>query len=127
MRFRCLAAAAALLLTLPAVAHGQEECPEGDWFCENPPQADDQGAAAEEATPATEESKANKEGPPLVVYTPKGSPKPSKVIVVEKPPPKPAKPRKVREWGFNLHLAGSLMGERAEENDAGMGGLGFAF
>ncbi|HVJ16555.1 MAG TPA: hypothetical protein VM686_14035 [Polyangiaceae bacterium] len=128
MRFRCLAASAALLL-LPTVALAQEECPDGDWFCENPPSAGDDGAAGEAESPPPRENEAEpqKEGPPLVVYTPKGSAKPSKVIVVEKPPPKAAKPRKVREWGFNLHLSGALMGDKADEHDAEMGGLGFAF
>jgi hypothetical protein len=129
MRFRCLAATAALLL-LPSVALAQEECPDGDWFCENPAEASDQGDAASERPDGApqERSKpdADKEGS-VVVYTPKGSKPPSKVIVVEKPPPKPAKPRKIREWGFNLHLSGALMGDGADEHDAEMGGLGFAF
>src|SRR5688500_9711247 len=98
MRFRCLAASAALGL-LPSIAVAQEECPDGDWFCENQQEGGGEpaGDAAEgESKPADEsKSDAEKEGPPLVVYTPKGSQKPSKVIVVEKPPPKPAKPRKV--------------------------------
>ncbi len=130
MRFRCLAASAALVL-LPSVALAQEECPDGDWFCENQGEtsAGEEGSSASEAddgAPAQAESNPKQEGPPLVVYTPKGS-KPSKVIVVETPPPKPSKPRRVREWGFNLHLSGALMGDKAAEHDAQMGGLGFGF
>jgi hypothetical protein len=126
MRLSCLAAAAALTL-LPSVAFAQEECPDGDWFCEDSGGAAEASDAEEPVAVQGREEKAKDEGPPVVVYTPKGSKKPGKVIVVEKPPAKPKKPRKVREWGFNLHLAGALMGEGAEENDAGMAGLGFAF
>lgn len=130
MRFRCLAATAALLL-LPTVAVAQEECPDGDWFCESPPEpSGEEPAAAEDepsGPPRQTKPSPGREGPPLVVYTPKGSPKPSKVIVVEKPPPKPPKKRQVKEWGFNLHLSGALMGDEADERDAEMGGLGFAF
>ncbi len=125
MRFRCLAAAAALVF-VPAVAQA-EECPDGDWFCDTPqeePAAGDEAPSSE--APATTDEK-DKEGPPLIVYTPKGAPKPSKVIVVEKPAPAP-KPRRVKEWGFNLHLAGALMGDDSDKaHDAEMGGLGFAF
>jgi opacity protein-like surface antigen len=130
MRFRCLAATAALCL-VPSIAQA-EECPDGDWFCDQPQGAAGADDAAQETVPEegadSPKGDDEKSGPPVVVYTPKGKPKPSKVIIVEKPEPKPPKRRKVREWGFNLHLSGALMGEDSDQSDdAGMGGLGFSF
>ncbi len=127
MRFRCLAAAVALYF-VPSIAEA-EECPDGDWFCDTP-QEEPGAEGGGETTQPSEQPNADQEktGPPIVVYTPKGAPKPSKVIVVEKPAPKARKPRKVKEWGFNLHLAGALMGDDGDKaNDAEMGGLGFSF
>jgi opacity protein-like surface antigen len=130
MRFRSLVVASSLVL-VPSVALA-EECPEGDWFCqESGAQAGSSEVPPEyEATPAEppEAAPAEKEGPPIVVYTPKGAPPPSRVIVVEKPEPKPPKPRRIKEWGFNLHLTAALLGDDPKaDDDAGMGGVGFAF
>jgi opacity protein-like surface antigen len=131
MRFRCLVAASALVL-VPSVASA-EECPEGEWFCEDGGAASAPADAPREYEAAPAEAPAagapgEKEGPPVVVYTPKGAPKPSRVIVVERTEPKPPKPRRIQEWGFNLHLTAALLGDDPKaDDDAGMGGIGFAF
>jgi opacity protein-like surface antigen len=51
------------------------------------------------------------------------------VIVVDRTePPKAPRRRWRREWGFNLHLQGVMMGNGPQRHpDSGMGGLGFSF
>lgn len=132
MRSTLAVIAASALLLAPALAHAQEDadCPPGGWFCEEtePPATDGEPEDVEQPEGTTSQ-------PPLVVYEPKedGS---RKITIIDKAekPKKPKRRRAKKEWGFNLHLQGVLMGgsERTEDRqarhpDAGMGGLGFSF
>lgn len=117
----------ACALAAPSVARAEEpkkDCEPGSWFCggtqdlEPLPAEKPADAAPAEAAPA----------PPVVVYQP-----PPTVVVQarEAPPPYkyvPRKPPKKQEWGLNLHLGGTMMGQGRDGN-AGMGlaGLGLRF
>lgn len=129
MRLSCLAAVFALLFS-PSVAWA-EACTEGEWFCGEAPGAAQgaaqHGSAAEEPGPVSEAPARDDERPPTVVDTPQGTPPPSSVVVVETADPQPPKMRRSKEWGFNLHLTAALIGDSKADDDAGMGGLGFAF
>lgn len=136
-------------LGLSSVAAAQQQgsanCPPGSWFCESSPApaAGATGAASGSgqlqqlppadakpttgAAPAAGAAAPATGQPPVVIYQP-GPP----VVVVqgkaEKPAPYPYTPRDAdmkprREWGLNLHLQGTMMGQ-GKNNDAGMGGLG---
>lgn len=114
---RSLALIAFTTVLLPGVAYAQSDCPDGDWFCE-PAEAAEEPEAVEAAPAAAPET-----APP----PPAPRQKPVPVIVVDRPENKPRPPRRrfFKEWGFNLHLAAGLMGNRPEmDKDAEMGGLG---
>src|SRR5262249_10871230 len=129
---RCFALLAGLMVAWPSVAFAQGSCPDGDWFCDSesaePSDASDASEAPaepEEAKPEKSDAKPKKggEGPPVVVSTPPGE-RPSHIIVVDKPEdaPKPPRHRWHREWGFNLHIDGAILGDRrGKASDAGMG------
>jgi hypothetical protein len=130
---RCFAIlVASLVVAAPTTALAQSDCPPGGWFCEEQAEADDAAAEEDEAEPEVGERTSQ---PPVVVYEPAGKKGDAadKIIVVERAPPKPPKRRLRREWGFNLHLQGVIMGSDDNREgpprhpDSGMGGLGFSF
>lgn len=117
------------LFSLAAQAQEEAECPPGGWFCEEtpPPPEGEDGEADPEAAPGEEDQ------PTVVTKTEKDGTR--KILIVEKPrkePPPQKRRRPKKEWGFNLHLQGVMMGrsndERRQRPDdaAGMGGLGFS-
>ena len=115
---RCFALIAFTSMLLPGVAYAQGDCPDGDWFCE-PAEPAAEPAESPDAAPPEEAEAA----PP----PPAPARKPVPVIVVDRAEHKPKPPRRrfFREWGFNLHLAGALMGSHPDADpDAEMGGLG---
>jgi hypothetical protein len=118
---RCFALIAFTTVLLPGIAYAQEGCPEGDWFCEPAEHAAEPAESAAPAEPAPEEA----DPPPPA---PAKSQKPVPVIVVDRPENKPRPPRRrfFKEWGFNLHLGGGLIGSDRHEadSDAEMGGVG---
>lgn len=129
----------ACALALPAVAHAQEtkdkDCPPGSWFCgetQPPPAGANKNleplpdAKPAETKPAETKPAEARPAPPVVVY----QPAPATVVVRERPRayvyvPRQPPPRK-REWGFNLHGGGLLLGGGRDDN-AGMGLVGFGF
>jgi len=148
---RCFSFAAlsfALVALAPAASlAANEDCPDG-WFCEpnaaprapvpSPPpappappaQAPAPGAGPPAAVPGYPA------GYPLAGYPPPGYPMPPGYspppgepgIQDEIPAGKPAAKRRrgFREWGFNVHLEGALLGDQPRR-DSAMGGLGFGF
>ncbi|MCA9598033.1 MAG: outer membrane beta-barrel protein [Myxococcales bacterium] len=125
MRLSIVLLAAGTCLLAPSLAFAQDDadCPPGGWFCEEtepPPDATPPGEEPDVEEPA-------KPPPDVTVHEQEDGSR--KIIIVDKPENKPKKPRRraKREWGFNLHLEGVLMGSKKERNpDAGMGGLGFS-
>jgi hypothetical protein len=112
---RCFAPVVLTSLLFSSLASAQD-CPDGDWFCEP---AEPETESAEPADPPAPEA--------VPAPAPSTRQKPVPVIVVDRPSNKPAPPRRrfFREWGFNLHLGGALMGNRSEAaKDAEMRGLG---
>lgn len=125
MRLGTVACAIGVVTCAASVARADEpkkDCEPGSWFCgETQPQ----GKGTLEPLPAEKPAEAK---PPVVVYQ---APPPVVIERREAPPPyyyapKKAPPRK--EWGLNLHVGGTMMGEGREHN-AGMvlGGLGLRF
>jgi hypothetical protein len=126
-RCRVFALSFAFVLLVPALSRAAgEDCPDG-WFCE--PNAAPPAPAPSQLPPAPLPAPAPLPGPssPAVepVYDPAFYP-----AVADQEPPKQAPPkrrhRRFREWGFNVHLEGALLGDQPER-DAAMGGLGFGF
>jgi hypothetical protein len=111
------------------------DCPDG-WFCEDgaPPQAPPPQAPPGEH-PGPRQPPAPPDGvEPLTPppYPPPGAPN-EPTIFVDRPEYAPTPPvhrhrRPFHEWGFNLHVEGAIIGNKAgRASNAGMGGLGFAF
>ncbi|MBX3125891.1 MAG: outer membrane beta-barrel protein [Polyangiaceae bacterium] len=125
MRSLLLSTVAGACLLAPSLASAQTDadCPPGAWFCEetepNPDAAD---------TDDVDDAATNE--PQVVTETDADGTR--KIVIIDKAPPpsKPARRRIKKEWGFNLHLQGVMMGrghqtQKPAEN-AGMGGLGFS-
>ena len=143
MRASLAVLTAAFIVTMPTLAHAQDEaeapgdCPPGSWFCEDEPEEEpvdvpeeppgDVEDAPEPPTAVVVPTEKGKK-PPVIVYQPKGSG--PAVIVVDRPDnePPPPKPRYRQRWGANLRLQGVMMGgsDDGKHPDAGMGGFGFS-
>lgn len=99
------------------VAHAQEPCPEGDWFCEPTPPAPEPApppeapAAAPEQRPSLEESPLTRER------------RRPELRFEEPPPPRRRHRRPLLRWGIDAHVFGALLDTRSG-SDAGMGGVG---
>lgn len=115
---------------VPSIAHAQsdgKDCPPGSWFCgeTQPPSKDLQPLPADKPADA----KPTAPPPPVVVYQP---PPPTVVVQPREAPPAyvyvPRKAPPKREWGLNLHIAGSMMG-KGQAGNAGMAlaGLGLRY
>ncbi len=139
MRLAFVSVGVVALATLAPAARAQEECPPGGWFCEGsdePATDDPEGEPTDVLQPEAPggiEIPARAAGgrpPPIVVYYPSDQPPPAIVVDTTKTRPKAPRQRRKREWGFNLHLEGVMMGGRhhdgGPDDDSGMAGLGFS-
>lgn len=121
-------------LALPRVAYAQEkkDCEPGSWFCGETKPPENKGdkdlqPLPEDGKPESKpaETKPSSPPPPVVVYQP---PPPTVVVQAREAPPAyyyvPRKKPPKREWGFNMHLGGAMMGKGRDDN-AGMGLFGF--
>ena len=121
------------VVALPRAAWAQEkkDCEPGSWFCgETQPPAGEKGDKELQPLPdAKSGDKPASPPPPVVVYQP---PPPTVVVQAREAPPAyyyvPRKPPPKKEWGFNMHLGGAMMGS-GRHGDASMGlvGLGLRY
>jgi opacity protein-like surface antigen len=131
LSFACLAFA-----PVPASA-ASEDCPDG-WFCE-PNAAPGPAPASEQPAPAPSQPPQPPARPSDESSDPAGHPGPPQpgserepnqgaLEVPDHSAPKQRRRRGFREWGFNLHLLGALLDNRAERVEStALGGLGFGF
>jgi hypothetical protein len=98
-----------------------EDCPDGDWFCDTTPIADEPSAVPADTSDPPPEAQPAGQAPSGV------QPRRSVRIDVERVRPAvPRKHRRLREWGVNLHATLGLLGDDAAAADADMNGIGAA-
>jgi hypothetical protein len=139
---RCLVYALpfAFFALAPALSlAANEDCPDG-WFCEPNAGPSERPAAPPTSRPPDPAAPAGPQVAPgdhPAGHSPASNPAADRELEqvagspegqAAEPPPKQRRRRSFREWGFNLHLVGALLDNRAERVDStGLGGLGFGF
>jgi hypothetical protein len=135
---RCLALALsfAFVALAPKAAKAAGDCPDG-WFCDDgaAPQAPPPSAPPEERPGPRQPGPPPDESPPFAPpsYPPPYEPEEPTIFLdrpenAPQPPVRRSRRRPFHEWGFNLHLEGAILGNKAARaSHSGMGGLGFAF